>query len=317
MKSAIVAALLLASGCEARQRVGRRLLEEEEKQRCEAEIKVLDEMMIPFAASRTTYGFTLAVYDKAGAVNDFVSSDILRSGQWEGSQSSRAFEFAAATMARAPAAWKACEAGTDCHESVAVDIGANVGWWTFNAAVKGWRAVAVEGAPPNVALLKLSMCLNPSLAPLISINHALLGDHEGACAMAMPTINIGDGTVHCQLYGKDVDWSPTDLKALEDSPQRYKIQKAYRVPVTRLQTILDRVWSEDKKLPHHVTFTKMDIEGSEYRALNGTTSWAQPGRLPIIYSEIWKDIVGGPDNFLKSLHTLGYTVMSFFYYFFV
>lgn len=57
-----------------------------------------------------------------------------------------------------------------------VDIGANIGDWTFLWAASGWRVLAVDPMPMNVALMNATLCANPDFQ--VRIVHAVLGTPE-------------------------------------------------------------------------------------------------------------------------------------------
>ena len=290
---------------------GQRPLSPAEAARCEDELETLRDLHLRYAVARTVKGFSLAVYKPHGDVGDFASSELLRIGAWDGPTAARALDFAAAAAARAPADGRGRECLTPpCHEHVAVDVGTGVGWWAFSAAAKGWKVVAVEAAPTNVALLRLSLCLNPELAPLVYLKEAMVGGSgHDACAIAMPENNVGDGEVVCDgPDGKPSAWTEEDMQDYRDLPHPHKIERIFRVPVTALSEILDDAWERDAKTPHHATLLKLDVEGSEYAALNGTLRWLKKGRLPVVYSEVWRNVRGGVQDFLGVFHRFGYQV---------
>ena len=293
-------------------RVGARNVTALEAETCSEELEAVTGLGIRYTVANTLKGFSLAVYRGS---DDALSRHVLRTGAWTGSRCEQTLEAAAHTLGRTPRAWRRC-LSPPCHEHVAVDVGANVGWWTFSAAAKGWKVVAVEGLPTNVALLRLSLCLNPELAPLVEVHHALVGGgtaaRERACAIATDTAHQGDGHVACNLHGRPVDWTPDQLLEYAGAGgDAIGGRRAFRVPLRRLSEILDDAWERDAKTPHHATLLKLDVEGSEYAALNGTLRWLKKGRLPVVYSEVWRRGGGGQGGvvgLLRMLRANGYAV---------
>jgi hypothetical protein len=56
-----------------------------------------------------------------------------------------------------------------------LDIGANIGSWTFFFAAEGHRVVAIEAMPSNRALINATLCANPRFAERIIVKAAILG----------------------------------------------------------------------------------------------------------------------------------------------
>jgi hypothetical protein len=50
-----------------------------------------------------------------------------------------------------------------------IDAGANVGWFTINAAAAGGAVAAFEAMAANIALLRASLCANPWLMDRIAL----------------------------------------------------------------------------------------------------------------------------------------------------
>ena len=133
--------------------------------------------------------------------------------------------------------------------------------------------------------------------------------------MTMPAANIGDGTVHCELRGRRVQWTQDEMRELRDASSAAaggvagnRIERVFRMQVSRLDDVLDAAYAADARLPHAAAFMRMDIEGSEYSTLNSTARWLQQGRLPVISSEIWSNIRGGAAGYLETLFGHGYKV---------
>jgi FkbM family methyltransferase len=78
-----------------------------------------------------------------------------------------------------------------------VDIGANVGWFSLNAAAAGGRVVAFEAMPSNIALLRRSFCANPWLAERIALFGTGLGSKRSTCGIISGLNNKGDGHTVC------------------------------------------------------------------------------------------------------------------------
>lgn len=53
--------------------------------------------------------------------------------------------------------------------TVLLDVGANVGWFTLQAAAIGYRVLAVEPMPRNQGALRRTLCENPKLAEKVTL----------------------------------------------------------------------------------------------------------------------------------------------------
>ena len=131
----------------------------------------------------TTEDFKMAVY----ASGDIVSKHLREDGAWELAVIESLSEHLQ-------------------PNSVVVDIGANVGWYTFNFA-KGHDVVAFEPFRSNLALINATRCLNPALAARIQLNGFGLSHRPQRCDMyQVPKVNFGDTVSMCGA-------SPAELRA--------------------------------------------------------------------------------------------------------
>ena len=294
--------------------IGVRTATSEELTRCGVQFDALADMHISYSIARTVKGFDLAVYTPTGTVTDFVSEELLRVGSWEGATAARTLAFAGADFAEGPGMWRSCTA-PPCKETVMIDVGANLGWWSFVAAAEGWHVVAIEAAPPTAALFELSMCLNPSLAERITFKHTIVGEAEQDCAVLMPAANFGAAaSTTCTFKDKHVEWTENVMARLKDAANRNgtRLERVFRVPVVRLGDLLEDVWEQDRSLAGTAALLKLDIEGGEYGAMNGTRAWLKKGRVRTVHSEVWADIHGGVDGYLSMFTKFGYAVCKFF-----
>ena len=150
-----------------------------------------------------------------------------------------------------------------------LDVGANIGTWAFYWVAQGHRVVAVEGMPSNVAMINATLCANPSFAERMIVKHALLGAPENEaddCAI-VTNVNSGNGNVIC---GK---------RAIDAYTETHPGSSVAFVPVRTLQSILDEVGIFDYQA------FKMDIEGSECKALRGAPDLANRYTLNFVLIE--------------------------------
>jgi FkbM family methyltransferase len=191
---------------------------------------------------RSSVGTQLAVFDRPDVVSNRLSQ--------------RTHTFEPAEMA--------AFAALLLPQTVVLDIGSNIGWWTFNFATT--HAVhAFEPNPSNLALQALSRCLNPRLARRITTYPVGLYDREPArCEIHSPPRNLGNTHTLCgtieEIAAKVNAHAPLALRG--------------NVEMRTLDTLVPEwVFNADK-------IVKLDIEGSEQVALMGATRLLTDGLPP-------------------------------------
>lgn len=208
--------------------------------------------------------FMMAVYKN----DDIVSNDICRLGTWEVQDGDLA-------ALGAPGS--------------ALDIGANVGFYSFLLAAQGWNVTAFEPLASNHELLDATMCANPVLAQRITMHKFGLGAKDDRCIMISGDDNLGDGVSRC---GEDVN------KTIETG-----FQKRAEMTIRRLDDVLTEDHAEK------LDFVKMDVEGFECQVMAGGQSLLTKFRPRMIQSEVWHDMQGClPQDYLASFANASYTV---------
>ena len=151
-------------------------------------------------------------------------------------------------------------------ETVVLDIGANIGWWTFNFATT--HAVhAFEPNPSNLALQALSRCMNPHLAQRITVYPVGLYNREPArCELHSHRLNLGNTHTLCGTPEEILEAKIQTRKTLE--------RRGSSVEMRTLDTLVPE-W-----LFHADKIVKLDVEGSEQVALMGATRLLTDGLPP-------------------------------------
>ncbi|WIA32034.1 hypothetical protein OEZ86_002886 [Tetradesmus obliquus] len=170
-----------------------------------------------------------------------------------------------------------------------VDVGANIGWFTLNAAAARARVVAFEAMSSNIALLRRSLCANPWLQDRIALFGTGLGPKSSNCLMISGNDNQGDGFTKCD-EGKD-----------------YKAPDGYAVRGEMTTRRLDTLLAED------VLFMKMDVEGYEQQVLEGATALLREHNVWYIMAECNTGMIGEErgKQFIKFMHSQGYATSPF------
>eukprot|EP00747_Dinoflagellata_sp_TGD_P166168 gnl/TRDRNA2_/TRDRNA2_188533_c0_seq1.p1 gnl/TRDRNA2_/TRDRNA2_188533_c0~~gnl/TRDRNA2_/TRDRNA2_188533_c0_seq1.p1 ORF type:complete len:299 (+),score=52.68 gnl/TRDRNA2_/TRDRNA2_188533_c0_seq1:100-996(+) len=186
---------------------------------------------------RTSAGFDMVVLGD----NDIVSMEIAKRGYWE---IKHADEMIAQT------------GGTLPKDGLFLDVGANLGYYTFLFANKGYKTISVEPMTRNRMALSTTLCLNPNFKNLVTVVPAALGAPEdlkaSRCRIRSTNaqINIGNGWLIC---GDKDEVEPCALgdKNCEEVPMK----------------TLDGVLAELK--PTSIEAVKLDIENYECKVFRG------------------------------------------------
>ena len=138
---------------------------------------------------------------------------------------------------------------------VVVDVGANFGFWSLQAAHLGCRVVAVEPIAATRALLAANAARN-GLGERVEIVAAALSERAGTLTVAVPAGESGQASVH-----------PEEGAAVE----------RFDVAATTLDELLgDR----------HARLVKIDVEGHEAAVLRGGRRVLGSGQVDFVLLEL-------------------------------
>eukprot|EP01063_Lacrimia_lanifica_P030791 TRINITY_DN4966_c0_g1_i2.p1 TRINITY_DN4966_c0_g1~~TRINITY_DN4966_c0_g1_i2.p1 ORF type:complete len:439 (+),score=123.02 TRINITY_DN4966_c0_g1_i2:72-1388(+) len=294
---------------------GRRDLTVKEQKRCAGEMEVLEHLGVKYAAAATVGGFSLAVYSGDDGQGDSASSWLLSKGVWNERTSNITYDFAQYLMKAAPSTWTKCR-HPPCHRHAAIDVGSNLGWWAFVGAKKKWKMIAVEASPNNHALIRLSMCLNPKLAPYIELRSTLIGNDDSTCIVASDKRDFGDARTFCKLKGQKVEWTDEEVREFKLEHRKaithdrdLDFASITRSKVMALDDLLDDAYEQDPRIPRHIALLRMHAHNLEYLAFQGGRRWLQKLRILTIYGEVNHAIYGGGVDCLEYLSGLGYVIV--------
>ena len=180
------------------------------------------------------------------ADDEHVSGAFLRGGKWESGQ------------------WSFLQKHLQQHPGAAVlDLGANIGTFTLQAAAAGHHVVAVEAFQRNIQKLCSSILRNGLQDRVVLYKAAVWGDVQGTLALEAPAKNLGGTGVQMGGAGAGVVFV-----GREEVPKM----------------LVDDLMPD---LAGGAYVMKIDIEGSECRALESASFWAHP---PVAASMEWGNL---------------------------
>ena len=143
-----------------------------------------------------------------------------------------------------------------------IDIGANIGWYSILLGKFGFKVISFEPNENNFYILKKNYCINKEIN--ITIINKGLSTEEKKCYIYKQNKNIGNSMVIC------------DIKVLFPS---YEPTTAREITLTRLSNYIP-LFAEQ-----NVVFIKIDVEGSEGKAIEGGIELIKKYHVPFIFLE--------------------------------
>ena len=151
--------------------------------------------------------------------------------------------------------------------SLVVDVGANIGWYTFLAAKNARRVVAFEPELQNLSFLRKSRKRNS--ADNVEILNYALSDRVGPVALSVST-----------------------------KPGHHSIVRDVGAQVLVQSTTLDEAFSTET-----IDLLKIDVEGAEPLVIKGASRLISEGRIKVIIME-WNPEVWSSTRLLEGFEML-------------
>ena len=167
-----------------------------------------------------------------------------------------------------------------------IDIGGNVGWYTFFLGRFGYNLITFEPFKINYYILNKNYCLNKTLNVTL-INKGLFSE-EKKCHIYSPSNNIGNGMINCN--------EKVDEKIISNG----------EIILTKLSNYIS--FFKNKNL----AMIKMDIEGSEGKAFESGIELITKYHVPFILMEYIPSFLRkygtNPKTFLEMFINNGYKI---------
>jgi len=194
--------------------------------------------------------FSLFVYNKL----DIVSRYILFKHSWETNNTLKVLKALK---------YYSKKKNIENKEIYLIDIGANVGWYTFILGKYGYKIITFEASKINNYILYKNYCLNKDVN--VTIINKGLDVEDKICKLKIVNFNIGDGTIVCENRDKPIhDFNGKIFDNIE------------LTKLSRYTKFLSQ---------KNLAFIKLDVEGAEGTVFEGGKEIISEYHVPFIMME--------------------------------
>ncbi len=222
--------------------------------------------------------FDMYVYKE----NDFVSGSIRSVGSWEASSTNNIMKCLEYYSNKKQLSKK---------DITILDIGANIGWYSFYLAKAGYELISFEVSHVNDYILKKNYCLNQEVN--ITIINKGIGLEEKQCLLSHPPWNEGNAVILC---GDNKKISNTGESLTET------------VEFTKLSNYIPYLSQKN------LAFIKLDVEGSEGKVINSGIELITKYHIPFLFVEFNNDYLKmqgtDPKALLEIFINNGYSIST-------
>ena len=215
--------------------------------------KEIDNKIKKVRAHLGNISFEMYVYKS----DDYVSDSISGSGSWESSSMRNIINCLNYYSQKKKLPKK---------EITVLDIGANVGWYSFYLANDGYKLYSFEVSSINSYILKKNFCLNENIN--VTIINKGIGLKEEKCLLHHPSHNIGNAVILC---GENSKISRNTKNLTEE------------VEFTKLSNYYDFLSEKN------IALIKLDVEGSEGKVINSGIEFISKYHVPFLIVEFNND----------------------------
>lgn len=233
---------------------------------------------------KTQWPFWLATYYTVGTAEvDGNTKEILEHGMWEPTITQAFANLLADACQRRP--------GT-----VVVDVGANIGYFSFLSASMGCYVHAFEPVPENLKLLAMGLIMNPELNKQISLHPNICTDQPGPLEISGTNV---DGHVKGSYENDGIHQArKQELGGFKDS---------VGIPVQTLS--IDEAVRKTHGSDATVELLKVDVEGYEPHVMRSARSLFNARKVKTILFEynMWRGMSAKQGvDMLKELKGFGF-----------
>ena len=142
-----------------------------------------------------------------------------------------------------------------------LDIGSNIGWYTFYLGKCGYKVLSFEPSELNMYILRKNFCLNRELN--VTLIKKGLYTEEKICDFYISKGNVGDGWIFCD----------------KNASISNNLIKSGKTILTRLSNYISYL------ITNNLALIKIDVEGSEEKALLSGVELITKYKVPFIFLE--------------------------------
>ena len=193
--------------------------------------------------------FDLFVFNSS----DAVSINILRNHNWEGDLTKKVLKALD---------YYAKKKNVENKDVYLLDIGSNIGWYTYFLGKYGYKILSFEASPVNSYILYKNYCLNKDTN--VTIINKGLDKEDLKCILRTIIGNEGDGMVFCE--NREGNLSDFNGEILN-------------IELTRLSKYYKFLSNKN------FAFIKMDVEGAEGNVIEGGEELISKYHVPFIMME--------------------------------
>ena len=181
--------------------------------------------------------------------NDSVSDSIIKKGSWEDQETKSILEALS---------FYSKKLNITKNDITIIDIGANIGWFSLILGKKGYKIISFEASNFNYYILLKNFCVNEEINMTI-INEGLYNINKN-WTLYHPISNIGNAYIMNNI---------SNLKGFIKE----------NIKLTKLESYIPFLKSKN------IALIKLDIEGSEGKALEGGIYLITKYHIPFIFLE--------------------------------
>lgn len=229
--------------------------------------------------------------------------------------------------------------GVSKPPAIFIDVGANIGWFSFIAANYGYTVFAFEPFKENLARFNHSLCLgHPKARKRITVFPFALGSRDGTCEQWSTPSNHGNAITVCESsetsrVKKWLDISGHDflgniqMRKLDDveiEMRKADVWKREQRKLDAVGTLVDPYHGGKMVIPEGATVVmKIDTEGFEAAVIMGAKKFFESAitKPKVIYSEFCRlhiqkaglsmgmnreEALKLPDAYLEDMKSMGY-----------
>ncbi|KAI8812491.1 S-adenosyl-L-methionine-dependent methyltransferase [Cladochytrium replicatum] len=248
------------------------------------------------ADGKAPFNLKISVY----ANDDFLSSDLKRNGAWK--------EDAALSMRRKLDILGKARG----RPSAFMDVGANVGWFTFYMGNWGVSTYSFEPVPNNEVLMRTTMCKNSRSMKRVMFFPTAVWNKTCVGPIISEDQNVGDGIFKCDAPSTYVAQGRYYIRGYVRAHTLDDLMHAYSAtPLDSDDTLKYNTTEHGLIGSQHIGLLKIDTEGEEASVVYGGLKFLQRAKIPYIRSRFAPSQLGGKlaaEKYLQTLDALGYEI---------